>query len=771
MACISKAGMGFGHYNKRGRATIEMTMRRLRWLLPLAIIFIVAAVGSIYIKQRDRLAQEAPPRPERLASGVQGNANHWCYAQSEGERTHVNVCAAKFVQTTGDQMALEGVELKLYHADGKEFDLVTSDSAQFDTAAKTLYSEGAVEIALGVPAGQEPSGRLLHIHTSGVRFSSETGAAETTRALTFEFDRGGGSAVGGRYDPTTQELRLINQVTLDWKGKGGKTKPVHVEAGQAWYFEKESKVHLEPWTKLRRESLNMEAGPADVFLEKGDIRDADVKAAHGVQKQPGREVEFGADDMHLHFDENMLIRTINASKNASLVSTASAARTTVRGDRVDMEFTPVDDESHLKTAVATGNSVVEAAPIAKPGVTDLADKRTLRSAVIHMSMRAGGEEIEHIETDGKATLDLVPNRPMQPKRNVTGDRMWIDYAAMNKIDKFRTINAHTKTERPDRPVMETDSKELMAYFDPATSDLKRLEQTTDFHYQEGDRRANADHATLDQTKDLVTLNGNAHSSDPTGSVTSDVLTLNQKTGDSIAEGHVSSSREPEHKGKSSSMLSTDAPMQATAARMTSSNKGQVIRYEGSAKAWQGANRVEADRIDIDNQHGIMEAHGHVVTQVYDKKKPVGSAGLTIVHAPDLVYNRDTRVAHYTGGVVLDRPPGTGSLNVTSKELQAFLSDSDSDSSLDKAVADGDVKIVSTSAVPGSKSKRIRTSTSDHADYEATEQRVITSGGMPLLIDSVKGRTQGEKLTWWVNDDRLQVVGEVAKPVKSRILKK
>ena len=748
-----------------GRATMEMTMRRLRWLLPVAIVFIVAAVGSIYLKQRDKLALEAPPRPERLASGVQGAALNWCYGQSEGERTHVEICAAKITEVDGARQ-LEGVQLKLYHTDGKEFDLVTSDSAQFDEAAKSLYSDGAVLITLGVPVDQEPSGRLLHITTSGVRFSSETGAAETTRPLTFEFDRGSGSAVGGRYDPTTQELRLINQVSLDWKGQPG-SKPVHIEAGQAWYYERESKVHLEPWTKLTREALSMDGGVTDVFLDKGDIRDADVQAARGVQKQPNRQVEFGADDLHLHFGDDMLIRTINASKNASLVSTVTASRTTIRGDRLDMEFTPVEDESQLQSAVARGNSMVQAEPIARPGVTDLADKRTLRSDVIHLNMRAGGEEIEHVETDGKASLDLVPSRPAQPKRNVTGDRMWIDYGAKNKIDKFRTVNAHTRTERPDHPLMETDSKDLLAFFDPVTSALTRLEQTTDFTYVEGDRHASATRATLDQPKDTITLTGNARSSDATGSLTSDTLILNQKTGDAIAEGNVSSSRHPDRKGKSSAMLSNDAPMQATAARMTSSNKGQQIRYQGSAKAWQGANRVEADRIDLDNQRGIMEAHGKVKTEVYDKKKPANSSGLTIVHAPDLVYNRDTRVAHYTGGVNLERP-GNSSLIVDSHDLEVFLSASDSDSSLEKAVADGAVRIVSTSPIPGSKSKRTKTATSEHADYDATEQRVILTGGKPLLVDSVKGNTQGEKLTWWVNNDKLEVVGEVNQPVKSRI---
>ena len=45
-------------------------------------------------------------------------------------------------------MELDGVELQLFHKDGDQFDLVRSAKAQFDIAAKTLYSDGAVEIIM-----------------------------------------------------------------------------------------------------------------------------------------------------------------------------------------------------------------------------------------------------------------------------------------------------------------------------------------------------------------------------------------------------------------------------------------------------------------------------------------------------------------------------------------------------------------------------------------------------------------------------------------------
>jgi lipopolysaccharide export system protein LptA len=139
----------------------------------------------------------------------------------------------------------------------------------------------------------------------------------------------------------------------------------------------------------------------------------------------------------------------------------------------------------------------------------------------------------------------------------------------------------------------------------------------------------------------------------------------------------------------------------------------------------------------------------------DKGKPPVN---TIVRSPHMVYRDDTRVAHYTGGAVLHR----GALLVKSAELQAFLSESEKESKLDKAIADGRVEIVQTSA------DRTRKGTGEHAEYFAQEEKVILSGGAPEMTDSNGGRTRGSELTYWANDDRLLVTGAPGKPVSSRI---
>ncbi len=761
-------------------------MRLSRWLILAAILSIIAFVLQTYIKRQQTLAREAPAPPPRLETGIDGRASDWVYTQSDGEHPRVTVRAKSFRQVKAPSvMELDGVELQLFHKEADQFDLVRSAKAQFDIAAKTLYSDGDVEITMARPASKDKvkqddeaaedgaDGRIVKIHTSGVRFSSDTGKASTDREAKFEFEQGNGQAQGVEYDPVARDLHLLSKVVLHWNAKGPRAKPMVIEAGEAYYREMESRVFLLPWSKLTRDSLRMEGGATDVTLEKGVIKEALTHAAHGVQDDPGRKVEFAADTLVMRFGEGMTIQEIKGQTNGKLVSTSSTMRTTVTGDVIDLQFDPAARESTLTHALAMQKAVAEAHPLQRPGDV-LADTRVLRSEVIHLNMRPGGKEIATVETDGAGTVDFLPNREGQPKRFLKGDRIWMTYGPDNRIQTFRTINASTRTDKPGIPApppMLTQSKELLATFDPATSELLRLEQKTDFRYEEGVRRATADRATLEQAKDVITLEGSARTTDPTGSAAADRLVMNQKSGDVVADGHVATTRMPDQKPSSSALLSGADVMQGRAQHMTSSDRNQKLHYEGNAVVWQGANRVEADRIDIDRTRQVFEAHGKVVSQFADKAasdkteadkaKPAAGPIFTVVRARDLVYTDETRLAHYQGGAAMVRP----GLTVAGKELKAFLNAPNSTTSLEKAFADGAVKIVSIAE------KRTRTGTSEHAEYYTGEQKVILDGGDPLLVDNIKGQTRGKQLTWWSNNDRLLVNGVENRPADTLLRKK
>jgi lipopolysaccharide export system protein LptA len=331
----------------------------------------------------------------------------------------------------------------------------------------------------------------------------------------------------------------------------------------------------------------------------------------------------------------------------------------------------------------------------------------------------------------------------------------------------------------------TASKEMVARFDPQTSHLTSMEQAGNFTYQEGDRKAHAAKANLDGKQNIITLDTSAAVSDATGSTAADHIRMDQNTGDFLAEGNVNSIRLPDKdQNKNSQMLSSDSPLHAQAQRMeyisprkdgAKKSEGRT-RYQGSAAMWQGANRIEADVIDIDKDHHKLTAHGNVVSNLWEQPKDNAAKKdaapvLTKVRAPDLVYTDTDRLAVYSGGVKLDR----SGMQLQSRELRAWLTNSNSgsgsDTSLDHAFADGAVDIM------GSSNGRTYHSNSEHAEYftkmpcppEAApgigpciEPKLLLNGGRPKLVRTIKGSPttmEGSELTYWANDDRLLMKGD------------
>jgi lipopolysaccharide export system protein LptA len=191
--------------------------------------------------------------------------------------------------------------------------------------------------------------------------------------------------------------------------------------------------------------------------------------------------------------------------------------------------------------------------------------------------------------------------------------------------------------------------------------------------------------------------------------------------------------------------------------------------------WQGANRIDADVVDLDRdpdpQKRALVADGHVVTNLWeepkdDQKKKSGPPVLTEVHAAHMVYTESSRLTYYTGGVQLSRP----GLQVKSRELRAFLSESGADSRLDKAYADGAVDIFS------SGQDRSRTGTGEHAEYYTADQKVIVRGPWVKMVEKIYANpqpntTEGKEAIYFANDDRLLMTGQPDKPGNSRINRK
>ena len=578
-----------------------------------------------------------------------------------------------------------------------------------------------------------------------------------------------------------------------WRGTDPGTMPMKIETAQLNYNERDAKVFLTPWSKLTRDTLTLNAGPATVTLEDGNLKQVETTQAKGTDQRPGRNLDYGANQLTVEFNDNNQIQKITGVDQARVVSNGETSQTTITADRVVMDFDTTGNGQHSADRGGPGprHHGIQAG--------DQAGRRSRRHARAqerHHSYQdaPGGQEIEAVETDGPGAIEFIPNRAEQPHRWMNGDHIWMTYGPKNTIQSFRSIAATTRTEKPKlkdakeapAPAL-TWSKNLVATFQPNSSQLANLDQSGDFRYQEGDRHAKADRALLDQPNNIINLIGGARMWDSTGSADADKIVMNQMTGDFTAEGNVTSTRLPDKKKDDSSgggMLSEDEPLHARAKKMISKDNNLEIRYEGDAVLWQGADRLEAETVEIDRDNNLLKAHGHVLSQLLDKAKDDGApkdgkadakteparpkaatkASLrvfTIVRAPELDYNDDTRMAHYSGGATLERP----NMTVKGQDIHAFLRNDSNDSSLDHAIADGHVEVHETSL------DRTRDASSEHAEYYVDEDKVILEGGQPRFVDSMRGTTRGEKLTWYSTDDRLLVNGVPQQPVKSLLHRK
>jgi lipopolysaccharide export system protein LptA len=759
-------------------------MRGMRWLLLVAIAAILGGVVYQYRAKKKLLARDTPVSPAPLAAGLSASSLHWQYRDTDLKtgRKKSDIDAESMQQVKdASRVDLKNVTMKIYGKDGKTFDLVKSSAAAFHTKEKSLYSQGDVEITLNLPLEGPPARQPTVIKTSGLTCDSDTGRVDTDQPSSFVFEKGDGKATGATYDPASHELLMKRDVEVHWNPPGTHAKPMKIEAATLAYHETTSEIWLKPWGRMTREGMIVEGNQVVVKLQDKVIRTITAINAHGSDDYPNRKLRYAAEELTMDFDDDGLARKINGNRDASLVSTTDAAETTVTANRVDLDFQPDDRESVLTQVAATGNAVVTSKPLPVPG-RQLSETHVLRSETLEMKMRPGGREMESVVTKAPGTLEFLPNLPAQHHRLLDGKDFVIAYGPQNRLDSFRAAGVKTRTEpnaedrRRNRVPSTTTSRELEARFDPKTSQMVSMQQSGEFAYEEGDRKARAAKATMDAAQNLILLDNAARIWDATGSTAADHIRLDQRTGDFVAEGNVTSSRLPDKdQKKNSEMLSGDDPLQATARKMDSRNRNRQIHYEGAVHMWQGANRIEADVVDVDRsldpQKRTLVADGHVLTNLWEepkdeKTKKAATPVLTEVHAGHMVYTEASRLTHYTGGVQLKRP----GLQVKSQELRAFLGESGAESRLEKAYADGAVEIFSTGK------DRTRTGTGEHAEYYTADQKVILRGPWVKMVEKIftnpqSNTTEGKEAIYFANDDRLLMTGEPEKPGNSRINRK
>ncbi|MBE0657109.1 MAG: LPS export ABC transporter periplasmic protein LptC [Bryobacteraceae bacterium] len=745
--------------------------RRARWLVLLALAVVTAFTAATFYIQRKAQRAARPKVSAPLPANISATADYWTWELKQGELPKVIVRARTFQQVKEpSSFLLQGVEMKVYDAAGLSYSLIKSARANFDTASGELYSDGEVDITTAIADGGTPSSPPMHIRSSGAHFDARSTKVWTERPATFEFEKGDGASVGASYDPQLHQLTMKSEVVLRWRGGGPVERQMVIEAGHLVYHELTSEIFLTPHAKLTRGTFTLTAGDSVVILNGGALDRVEAVKASGEDRTPKRTLTYAAQRLNIYFGADAAIRRIEGLEGTRLISQSPAGSTVVTAERVDMDFVSTKDGSELSKSVGTGKARLESTPAKRPNGV-LPPVRTLASEVIEVRMRPGGEEISEVATHSATEAEFIPRRPEDRRRKLNGERLTVKYGPGNMAESLVAVDVTTRTENPKKggkpSVAVTRSKMLQAQFDTATGQTTRIEQWPDFEYEEGTLKARAAKAVLDSPKEEITLDGSARLWDETGSTTADVIVLDQNTGDLTATGHVASTRMPDVRSKSSDgMLDARQSLQARAEKMRVTEKNQRIVYEGEVLMWQAGSRLRGKRIEIDRAADRLTATGDVMTLIPDDRGGGRTRpGATTVRAPSMVYDDKVKLAYYSGGTTMERP----NMDLNSAQLRVwFREEKDSkgavDTRLDRIFADGAVLVVEKGP------KASKTGSSEHGEYYPGEERMVLTGGNPLVTDKRRGTTRSSIITWLLREDRLMMDNTGSGPAVSRIIK-
>jgi lipopolysaccharide export system protein LptA len=786
-------------------------MRRYSLLLAVASVLISTVVGYTLKLRLDKARAAHVFRPPPIKPVDEGVApTGWEYKEDDPQTGPVVRVNARSFEGTRDPSTFElkGVILRLYDKKGKSYTYVKTEQALFDEGSGILKSEAPVYLVINVPRDKNAedkneAAKRVRVTTTGVIYETKNGKARTDQPASFVFTEGDGSAVGGEYDPNTKVLHLKSQVALDWIGKGPVERKMHIESSDLVYKEAEGKVYLSPWSRMTRQSTKIEARNTLILLDNRHLHRIEGDHGVGSDQREDRHTTYSADKMTAMFNEDGILVQIVGDQNARVEASQAGSRTLLTGERADLRFALAPKErngkstndSELYLVMADGHSVAESVPVPRPGV-QLPETRILRSEHVELEMKPGGKDVKEIRTPSTAQLEFKPNRPEQSHRIVDASHLRVLYGEGSYVDRFLAWNAVTHTDKslalakkkvgPDgKPVAPapalTWSDVMTAKFVPESNQVDTIDQSGNFRYEEGTRKAWAKRAFLEQQINRITLTDNARVMDETGSAVGDKIVMNQATGDMDAMGHVVSTHEPDRNEKpGTSMLDATQPMQAQADNMQTRDDNTKIFYEGHVVMWQGGNRISSDHIVIDRDRQSLDAVGNVVSELVDTRNSSssnhapalgvsnGNAGpiYTTVHAPKLAYRDDVRIAHYIGGVKLVRDKMT----ITSEDVQAYLTPksdkASNDSSLDHAIATGKVTIFDQISAT-----RTRTGTGEHCEYYTKQDKVILNGGTPQMVDSYKGVIKGQELTYFSGEDHLIVDGKKEQVAFTKMKKK
>jgi len=753
--------------------------RRQRWLTALVVTGLsvaAIAVGITYWLGTDHHngQTQVPPSPP---PDVNQQLSGYTFTRSDQGHPVFTIHAARTVSYKDSKSTtLDDVLVKVYGHKGDNGDLLRTDRCQYNPLTGDFTAAGPVQIELSAYSGDIPDSGVRGKHrvvveTSKVDYHQQDALADTDAPVKFRMGSASGTAVGMTYAIQDGWMELKHNVALELAQGTEKAPqaPIHLTASELRYNKDGGTMTLAGPVEVRQDQSHAAADNATIQLNDHNrlSRVILMGNAKAYDVTPLRTVEMDSDRVQGDFDPfSGELRHVIVDKAQMIENQANSSISHLSAQNVDMDI--VGKQPRPLYGVAKGNVKLDMESQAVMDVSDktamrkATEKKSLSSSEVRFAFQPGTQTLKHAETGGPGTLTISPADPKTGQKVIDAGQFFMAFDDHSRIESLRGTSPTQVTflpapSAPPGTTPQTSTADLLnAVFDPGTQTLREVLQTGNFQYQDGDRRASADNAHYDSHAQTILLLGHPQVWDPDNRVKSQKITIDMRTNTSTGEGKVQAVHLQIPAPGAPPSRAPALPTNVLADKMVARRQSKTINFEGHVRAWQGTDVVESTALDVFRAQKRVSSGSEVMTSFLQpsqakagpdgKPHTSGEPRPVTIHADSLEYLDEGRSARYRGNVRMV----TEGTTTQSDRLDVYLTQSQTmeGSEIDHAVADGHVKVTQ----PG------RVGTGDHAQYFAGPGKVVLTGGPPMIVDEENGSTTGQRLTFFIRDDRLFVDG-------------
>ena len=773
---------------------------RQKWLMGLAVggllvtALVVALTYWISVRRRDQRARIPPSPPADVHQQLSG----YTFTRSDEGRAIFTVHAARTVAfQEGKTTLLEDVMVEVFGRTGGRRDVLRTHRCQYNAQSGDFASSGPVEIELNAQFRDSPGAgwrgqHPVFLETSEVSFRQGGALAETNAPVKFRVGPATGTARGLVYATREGWIGLKHDVVIDLHQGSAQAPqpPIRLTASGLRYDKEGETVTLAGPVEVTQGGRRAVADRARIALDQGN-RVTQVDLEGGVKAfdtNEVRSVEIGASHVQGDFDAAGQLRHLTAEPDVKGESKAQGNSSRFSAQRLDLDLAGTHPQP--LNGVATGNVHVtlESQPVLKLAESEAAhrgsERKDLTAAQVRFGFRADGQSLEDAATVGAGTLIVNPPDPKVGERVMTAGQFRMTFDVRSRIEALHGLMPTRILFRPSATApagsvsQESLADHLDVIFDANTQTVQEARQSGNFQFNDGDRHASAAEAHYDALAQKLLLLGHPQVWDANSRIKSQRVSVDLRTDTATGDGNVQAFHLPSlptEAGPSAQPSSARAslppgappasvppsPTNVLADRMVAEHESQTVHYEGHVRAWQGTDVVESSALDVYRTERRVSSGSQVVTSYLQPASLVkrngaapqaaGETRPVTVRADLLEYLDEGRRARYRGNVRLL----TEDTTLSSDRMDVFFSQGETveRSEVTHAEAEGHVKVTQ----PG------RHGSGERAEYFAESGKIVLTGGPPSLFDEEKGFTTGQRLTFFIHDDRLFVDGGEKSP--------